>query len=160
MQHRTYPMTRRSLVRLMTAAALAGTAAAASAEESTVIVHKDPNCGCCTGWAQHLRDSGFTVRVEETSDLESVRKRLGVPTELAACHNCRSCRLLRRRARPRRGHTPTSGRAAERPRHRGPGYAARVARDGRGTSQPYRGVLFGPEGQLPFMRFIGRQAIT
>jgi len=49
-------------------------------------IEKDPNCGCCTGWAQHLRRSGFTVRVEETLDLDAIRNRLGVPAELAACH--------------------------------------------------------------------------
>lgn len=44
------------------------------------------NCGCCTGWVQHLKDAGFTVTVQETAQLPAVRKRLGVPGDLAACH--------------------------------------------------------------------------
>ena len=79
-------MSRRSLLTLAAAAALTGTASAIIADEATVVVHKDPNCGCCTGWVQHLREAGFTVRVEETPELDTVRTRLGVPPDLAACH--------------------------------------------------------------------------
>ena len=44
-----HPMTRRSFVGLMVAAGL--TTPPALADEPTVaVVHKDPNCGCCTGW--------------------------------------------------------------------------------------------------------------
>jgi hypothetical protein len=79
-------LSRRWFVGLLAAAALTRSAKVALAEETIVTVHKDPNCGCCTGWVKHLRDAGFTVQVDETSDLEPVRVRLGVPTGLAACH--------------------------------------------------------------------------
>ncbi len=39
-----------------------------------------------SGWVRHLKDAGFAVTVEETTDLRPVRKRLGVPADLAACH--------------------------------------------------------------------------
>ena len=51
-----------------------------------VLVHKDPSCGCCGDWAKHLREAGFSVKVEETSGLNAIRNRLGVPSDLAACH--------------------------------------------------------------------------
>ena len=35
---------------------------------------------------QHVKDAGFAVTVEETTDLQPVKKRLGVPADLAACH--------------------------------------------------------------------------
>src|SRR6266702_8350795 len=77
--------TRRSALWLV-AAALIVPQSSAFAQTSNILVHKDPNCGCCAGWAQHLKAAGFTVAVEETADLEIVRNRLGVPADLAACH--------------------------------------------------------------------------
>src|SRR5258708_35553580 len=58
----------------------------AKAEFPAILVHKDPNCSCCAGWVRHLKDAGFAVRVEETTNLQPVRKRLGVPADLSACH--------------------------------------------------------------------------
>jgi hypothetical protein len=51
-----------------------------------VTVHKDPNCGCCSGWVAHLETHGFQVKVIETAELNRVRARLGVPFDLQACH--------------------------------------------------------------------------
>src|SRR5262249_27630759 len=68
------------------AATLGGPARPTFSAEPVIKVHKDPNCGCCSGWVQHLRDAAFTVEVDDAADLPSVRKRLGVPLELTACH--------------------------------------------------------------------------
>lgn len=78
-------LTRRDALAIF-AVGLVAPAYSASAETPTVIVHKDPNCGCCGGWVKHLMDEGFAVKVHETSQLQAVRKRLGVPGDLAACH--------------------------------------------------------------------------
>lgn len=51
-----------------------------------VTVNKDPNCGCCTGWADHLRGAGFPVKLADRPDMQAVKTRLGVPDDLAACH--------------------------------------------------------------------------
>jgi hypothetical protein len=51
-----------------------------------VTVHKDPTCGCCGGWIAHLELNGFQTKTIETSVINRVRARLGVPFELAACH--------------------------------------------------------------------------
>ena len=53
----------------------------------SIVVHRDPSCGCCGGWIDHLRQAGFPVEVVETADLHPVRARLGVPDALAACHS-------------------------------------------------------------------------
>jgi hypothetical protein len=52
----------------------------------TIIVSKDPNCGCCGDWVEHLRQAGFAVEVRDVSDINRVKVRLGVPADLAACH--------------------------------------------------------------------------
>src|SRR5262245_35856155 len=51
-----------------------------------VVVTKDPNCGCCTGWAAHLREAGFEVEIIESNSLDALKARLGVPGSLASCH--------------------------------------------------------------------------
>lgn len=51
-----------------------------------VAVSKDPACGCCGGWVDHLKAAGYAVQVHDTADLDGVKRRLGVPVHLAACH--------------------------------------------------------------------------
>src|SRR5262249_50489124 len=46
---------------------------------AVVLVHKDPSCGCCSGWVQHLQKAGFQVKIIETRDIDAVKMRLGVP---------------------------------------------------------------------------------
>src|SRR5690606_24173905 len=31
-----------------------------------VKVHKDPDCGCCSGWAAHMQAAGFPVEIHDT----------------------------------------------------------------------------------------------
>ncbi|NYT61042.1 CopG family transcriptional regulator [Alcaligenaceae bacterium] len=67
-------------------AALMFTSAFALAATDSITVYQDPNCGCCTGWADHMREAGFTVKAIKTSQMASVKEKLGVPVELASCH--------------------------------------------------------------------------
>ncbi|MDR0997079.1 MAG: DUF411 domain-containing protein [Zoogloeaceae bacterium] len=50
-----------------------------------VKVWKDPNCGCCTGWIEHMKKAGFDVQVVNGGHAEA-QKRLGVPEKLGSCH--------------------------------------------------------------------------
>ena len=49
-------------------------------------VYKNPDCGCCTGWVDHLKAEGFSVTVTEVADTASVRQRLGQPDTYGSCH--------------------------------------------------------------------------
>ncbi|MBY6207395.1 MULTISPECIES: DUF411 domain-containing protein [Halomonas] len=49
-------------------------------------MHKDPHCGCCSAWADHVRAAGFEVSVLEEADMGAVKRELGVPRALASCH--------------------------------------------------------------------------
>lgn len=80
-------MQRRQWIR---AAALLGLAAtgfhrSALAQAATVQVWKDPNCGCCHLWVEHLQASGFKVEVRDVGNT-AARKRLGMPEKLGSCH--------------------------------------------------------------------------
>jgi hypothetical protein len=35
-------------------------------EKEMITVHKDPTCGCCSGWVQHLQQAGFGTIVIDT----------------------------------------------------------------------------------------------
>ncbi|MBX9826494.1 MAG: DUF411 domain-containing protein [Xanthobacteraceae bacterium] len=77
---------RRMALLTLASAAVAATARSGNAAGPTVVVSKDPNCGCCVGWAEHLRAAGFTVDLRDVTDLGPVKTRLGVPGDLASCH--------------------------------------------------------------------------
>jgi hypothetical protein len=59
-----------------------------------VLVHKSPTCGCCTAWADHMRQAGFPVQVHETDALEPIRKQLGVPPGKGSCHTAEVAGLV------------------------------------------------------------------
>jgi Cu/Ag efflux protein CusF len=72
------------------AAALVGLTATgfhctALAQATTVQVWKDPHCGCCHLWVEHLQASGFKVEVRDVGNT-AARKRLGMPEKLGSCH--------------------------------------------------------------------------
>jgi hypothetical protein len=56
------------------------------ASTPAIRVTRDPNCGCCTAWADHLRENAFAVTVVEDPAINRVKARLGVPGDLASCH--------------------------------------------------------------------------
>lgn len=57
----------------------------ALAQAATVQVWKDPNCGCCQLWVEHLQAHGFKVDVRDVGN-NAARKRLGMPEKLGSCH--------------------------------------------------------------------------
>jgi hypothetical protein len=139
--------------------ALAMPSVSALAQNPAILVRKDPNCGCCTGWVQHLRDAGFAVTVEETADLEVVRKRLGVPADLAACHTAEVAGYVIE------GHVPALAVRKllnERPDAIGlavPGMPIGSPGMEGGAPQRYDAVLFGTTGRRPFMSFVGAENV-
>src|SRR5260221_14236377 len=131
----------------------------AEAESPAILVHKDPNCSCCSGWVKHLKDAGFVVTVEETADLQPVRKRLGVPTDLAACHTAEVKGYVLE------GHVPAAAvrRLLEkRPTAIGltvPGMPTGSPGMEGGTPKRYDVILFAKTGHQPFMHFIGAENV-
>ena len=59
---------------------------AAQAKGLSVMLYKTPGCECCSGYADYLRDHGFTVTVKETEKLAAISGNAGVPVELQGCH--------------------------------------------------------------------------
>jgi hypothetical protein len=59
---------------------------AVTASADTIEVWKDPNCGCCKSWVEHMRKHGFTVIAHDTADMTPVKQRNKVGADLASCH--------------------------------------------------------------------------
>jgi hypothetical protein len=53
---------------------------------AVMTVFKDPNCGCCGAWVDHVRAAGFSVDVRIEPRMARVKTRLGVPIDLVSCH--------------------------------------------------------------------------
>jgi hypothetical protein len=79
---------RRDLLVLLIAGAagLASLDAQAGGGPKKVILYKDPECGCCEGYADYLRKHGFEVSTVPTHDLALFDEKYGIPPELAPCH--------------------------------------------------------------------------
>lgn len=76
-------MTRRVLLLAASAMAVAGFVRAAPVAAT---LYKNPECGCCEGYADYLRQHGFMVASKPTNDLAEISRKAGVPRELQGCH--------------------------------------------------------------------------
>src|SRR5262249_45187473 len=50
-----------------------------------VTLYKDPQCGCCEGYADYLRSQGFEVSVVPTHDLPLLDEKYGIAQDLSPC---------------------------------------------------------------------------
>jgi hypothetical protein len=150
-------LTRRSA--LFAAASLLQARVALAAQEPMITVHKDPTCGCCSGWVQHLQNAGFVTKVLDTSDIDAVKKRLGVPDDLAACHTAEVAGYIIE------GHVPAAALKrflAEKPQATGlavPGMPVGSPGMEGGRPEKYDVVLFTPNSRRTYMSFIGEQSV-
>ncbi|HEY1303841.1 MAG TPA: DUF411 domain-containing protein [Vicinamibacterales bacterium] len=55
-------------------------------QRPTVDVYKDPTCGCCSNWVEHLQANGFAVRTTNREDLADLKAKHGVPPRVRSCH--------------------------------------------------------------------------
>jgi len=53
---------------------------------TTIAVVKDPGCGCCTKWVEHLEKAGFKATVRESSEIDALKDSRGVPKAARSCH--------------------------------------------------------------------------
>jgi hypothetical protein len=67
-----------------------------------ITVYKDPSCGCCTKWVEHLRSAGLQPAVQDRRDMDALKDSLGVPAALRSCHTALMGRYVIE------GHVPAS----------------------------------------------------
>lgn len=118
------------------------------ATQPLVVVHKNPSCGCCGLWIEHMHAHGFEVEVRDVDDMGPVKERVGVPAGMGSCHTAEVAGYFIE------GHVPAEDvrrLLVERPDARGltvPGMPlgspGMETPDGR--VQPYEVVLVGSDG--------------
>lgn len=145
-------MKRRIFAPALLALAAFSTAALAASYE----MFRDPYCGCCKVWANHVR-SEIAVAVKETvtSDMTAIKQARGIPQDLWSCHTMivdgyvieghvpaeQIERLLKERPKGVRGIAVAGMPLGS------PGMEAG------GRKQPYQVIAFGEKGRYVFASY-------
>ena len=131
--------------KLIIATLLAATYSLAYGAGEAITVYKDKNCGCCEGWVDHLRESGFKVNAVNSDDMSAIKKRFGVPESMGSCHTA----VLDKSGQVIEGHVPAPAinKLIARPKVQG------VAAPGMPTNSPGMGKL---DGKLITYDFSGK----
>lgn len=58
----------------------------AQGQSPTIVVYKQPECGCCGQWVDHVKAAGFRVSTRNKSDLTAIKRRYGIEPSLMSCH--------------------------------------------------------------------------
>lgn len=153
-------LTRRAAVLTLAAAAVSAHFPALAEPRLAIHVTKQPSCGCCNGWIEHLQKNGFTATVENADNVAPLKDRLGVPPELASCHTAVIDGYVIE------GHVPADAikrLLAERPAAIGlsaPGMPIGSPGMETGAPEVYDVVLFGKDKRQTFGRFKGDRQVV
>ncbi len=79
-------MRRRSFLAALAGTSIVRHALGQPAGRQLLRVWRDPNCGCCSGWVEHMRAAGFSVEDNLVASPAPVRRMLGIPSDLLSCH--------------------------------------------------------------------------
>ena len=80
-------MNRRILVGIPVLVAGMSLGIALSAQSKPKVeVYKDPTCGCCGKWVEHLRAAGFDTTVNESANVQQIKTTRHVPPQARSCH--------------------------------------------------------------------------
>jgi hypothetical protein len=87
-QRERFAMNRRAILMLLIGGAtgIVSPSARAVDDSKKVTLYKDPQCGCCEGYADYLRSNGFEVSIVPTHDLPLLDDKYGIPADLQPCH--------------------------------------------------------------------------
>ncbi len=155
-------ITRRTSLGLLSAGLVLSVLPAHSTAAPLVQVFKDPSCGCCDAWVDHLARAGFRTQITETAEVSAIKTRHALPETLWSCHTALVEDYVIE------GHVPAQALVrllSERPSALGlavpgmpvnsPGMEVSGA-----ASENYTVILIGKDGrQRDFMQFRGTQPL-
>ncbi|MHB9878767.1 DUF411 domain-containing protein [Pacificimonas sp. ICDLI1SI03] len=129
---------------------------ACAAQAATYTMYRDPNCGCCLDWAEHVEQGGTNkVTAINHPDMAQVKTERGVPADLRSCHTMIADGYVIE------GHVPEadiSRLLSERPENVTGLAVAGMPMGSPGMEhgdhrQPYEVIAFGPEGRSVFATY-------
>lgn len=124
-----------------------------------MVVHRDPTCGCCHKWVEHLVANGFPVTVNDVPGMRAVKAKLGVPPDLASCHTAEIDGYVVE------GHVPASAikrLISDKPQARGlavPGMPVGSPGMEGGEPETYDVILFNADTRQTFGRYREDKAV-
>ncbi|WP_346796785.1 DUF411 domain-containing protein [Halomonas sp. Bachu 37] len=71
---------------VISSALLLGAASVQAALPDEATMYKNPQCGCCDGYARHLEELGVEVKIVDDVELGDIKLQAGVPYGLGSCH--------------------------------------------------------------------------
>lgn len=145
---------------LLTGAASLAMVTPLRAAPMSMRVMKDPNCGCCGAWIDHIKANGFIADIVNSDDMAAVKAKLGVPDDLASCHTAEIDGYVLE------GHVPAAAvkrLLAERPAALGlavPGMPlGSPGMEVGGREETFEIVLFGPSQRAGYGRWRGARPL-
>jgi hypothetical protein len=60
--------------------------AASGSDSTTLVVYKESTCPCCNAWVDYMRNNGFRVVTYNVSDLDAVKQKHAIASNLQSCH--------------------------------------------------------------------------
>ncbi len=73
--------------RLFIGSSLMVIAGCGEAKAAAIMVHRDPDCGCCETWTSQLRANlNRPVEVFDSPDRKPLQDRAAMPADLGSCH--------------------------------------------------------------------------
>lgn len=54
--------------------------------DTQLLMFKDPYCGCCTDWADHVEDSGLTISGRDSDEMGRIKREFGIAGQYQSCH--------------------------------------------------------------------------
>lgn len=60
--------------------------ASAAPTRGDVTLYKNPQCGCCEGYADYLRENGYKVKAISTNNLTVMGQKHGIADDVRPCH--------------------------------------------------------------------------
>ena len=52
----------------------------------SVQAYRNPGCGCCEKWKEHMKADGFEITMQDDPNLAARKSQLGVADQLSGCH--------------------------------------------------------------------------
>ena len=70
-----------SLIAVLFVSVISSFAHAQSIEDVVLNVYKEPTCGCCNGWIEHMNDNGYSTAFHHPTNIEKLKDEFGLKNE-------------------------------------------------------------------------------
>ncbi len=57
-----------------------------AANLKSLVVYKNPTCGCCDKWIEHVEANEFSADVRQHADLNDIKRKYGIAPQNQSCH--------------------------------------------------------------------------